>query len=112
MGSNQQNCSLNFGITNLIDETGTGLAVVIPNPSIDLRRGDARPDGNISIADALFIAQHIVAPLFRPAGEGAGDVHPVNAGSVKHDSPDDIISLADAIRIAQFLVGIRDEFYN
>ena len=83
-----------------------------PSDSRTFLRGDAQADGSISIGDALFIAQHIVAPLSRPAGEGAGAIHPVNAGSVNHDSPNDFISLADAIRIAQFLVGIRDEFYN
>jgi|GEM_PF-1812627 hypothetical protein len=75
-------------------------------------RGDALANGNISISDALFIAQHLVAPVFRPAGEAGGEVNPVNAGSVNDDSPNDVISLADAILIAQFLVGNVDEFYD
>jgi hypothetical protein len=75
-------------------------------------RGDALANGNISISDALFIAQHQVAPVFGPVGEGGGEVNPVNAGSVKHDSPNDVINLADAILIAQFLVGNVDDFYD
>ena len=101
---------LNF--VEILDDLGNNMPQVDPPDSRTFLRGDAQADGSISIGDALFIAQHIVAPLFRPAGEGATDVHPVNAGSVNHDSPDDVISLADAIRIAQFLVGIRDEFYD
>ena len=50
--------------------------------------------------------------MFRPVGEGGGEVNPVNAGSVNHDSPNDVISLADAVLIAQFLVGNVDEFYD
>ena len=78
----------------------------------DIPKGDAQADGSISIGDALFIAQHIVSPLLRPSGENPGEIHPVDAGSVNHDTPHDVIGLADAVRIAQFLVGIRDEFYN
>jgi hypothetical protein len=101
---------LNF--VEILDDLGNPMPQVSPPDSRTFLRGDAQANGFISIGDALFIAQHIVAPLFRPAGEGVGEVNPVNAGSVNHDSPDDVISLADAIRIAQFLVGIRDEFYN
>jgi hypothetical protein len=96
----------------ILDDLGNDMPQVSPPNSRTFLRGDAQADENISIGDALFIAQHIVAPLLRPAGEGVGEVNPVNAGSVNHDSPNDVISLADAIRIAQFLVGIRDEFYN
>ena len=96
----------------ILDDLGNPMPQVSPPDSRTFLRGDAQADGSISIGDALFIAQHIVAPLFRPVGEGVGEVNPVNAGSVNHDFPDDVISLADAIRIAQFLVGIRDEFYN
>ena len=115
LGSNNPVTSLTtveLNFVEILDDLGNPMPQVSPPDSRTFLRGDAQADGSISIGDALFIAQHIVAPLFRPAGEGAGDIHPVNAGSVNHDSPDDVISLADAIRIAQFLVGIRDEFYN
>jgi YVTN family beta-propeller protein len=101
---------LNF--ISILDDLGEQLPQEIPPDSRTFLRGDAQANGFITIGDALFIAQHIVAPLFRPTGEGVGEINPVNSGSVNHDSPDDVISLADAIRIAQLLVGIRDEFYD
>ena len=51
-------------------------------------------------------------PIARPAGEGDGEIHPVNAASVSHDDPNDFISLADAVLIAQFLVGNKNQFYE
>jgi YVTN family beta-propeller protein len=104
--------SVDLNFISILDDLGKPLPQESPPNSRIFLRGDAQANGFITIGDALFIAQHIVAPLFRPAGEGVGEVNPVNAGSVNHDSPDDVISLADAIRIAQFLVGIRDEFYD
>jgi len=94
------------------DEFGDLIAQESPPDTRTFLRGDALANGNISISDALFIGQHLVAPLVRPVGEGAGEVNPVNAGSVNHDSPNDVISLADAILIAQFLVGNLDDFYE
>ena len=104
--------TVNLDFVEILDDLGNPMPQVSPPDSRTFLRGDAQANGFITIGDALFIAQHIVAPLFRPAGEGVGEVNPVNAGNINHDSPDDVISLADAIRIAQFLVGIRDEFYN
>ena len=101
---------LNF--VEIIDEFGDLVVQDSPPDTRTFLRGDALANGNISISDALFIAQHLVAPVFRPVGEGGGEVNAVNAGSVNHDSPNDVISLADAILIAQFLVGNVDEFYE
>ena len=101
---------LNF--VEIIDEFGGTVAQESPPDTRTFLRGDALANGNISISDALFIAQHLVAPVFRPVGEGGGEVNPVNAGSVNHDSPNDVISLADAVLIAQFLVGNLDKFYD
>jgi len=101
---------LNF--VEIIDEFGDLVAQDSPPDTRTFLRGDALANGNISISDALFIAQHLVAPVFRPVGEGGGEVNPVNAGSVNHDSPNDVISLADAVLIAQFLVGNLNEFYE
>ena len=47
-------------ITSLIDDGGNPVAVVPPGLSRTLLRGDARADGVINIADALFIAQYLV----------------------------------------------------
>jgi hypothetical protein len=94
------------------DEFGELVNQESPPDTRTFLRGDALANGNISISDALFIAQHLVAPVFRPVGEAGGQVNPVNAGSVNHDAPNDVISLADAILIAQYLVGNVDEFYD
>ena len=63
---------LNF--VEILDDLGNDMPQVAPPDSRTFLRGDAKPDGSISIGDALFIAQRIVAPLFRTAGEGVGDV--------------------------------------
>ena len=76
-----------------------------------LLRGDARADGNITIADALFIAQYLVG--MHPACTDVVDnscLHSVNAGSVRHDGAFDKKTIADALFIAQDLVGLKDEF--
>ena len=115
IGSNDSSSGLtvvNLNFVEIRDEFGGLVVQEAPPDTRTFLRGDALANGNISISDALFIGQHLVAPLVRPVGEGGGEVNPVNAGSVKHDSPNDVISLADAILIAQFLVGNLDEFYN
>ena len=104
--------TVNLNLVEIIDGFGDLVVQDSPPDTRTFLRGDALANGNISISDALFIAQHLVAPVFRPVGEGGGEVNAVNAGSVNHDSPNDVISLADAILIAQFLVGNVDEFYE
>ena len=104
--------AVNLNFVEIRDDLGDLIPQENPPDSRTFLRGDALADGDISIGDALFIAQHLVAPLLRPAGEGVGEVDPVNAGSVNHDAPNDVISLADAVLIAQFLVGNVDEFYD
>ena len=84
----------------------------LPPDSRTFLRGDALADGGVSISDALYIGQYLVDPVFRPVGEGPGQVNPVNAASVSHDVVNDLISLADSVLIAQYLVGSVDEFYN
>ncbi len=110
-GSNTQACSLLVEITNLTELGGTSVAV---NPvTLEFRRGDARADGAINIADALFIAQNLVG--LRPACTDVVDtncLHSVNAASVRHDGNFDKKTIADALFIAQHLVGLRNEFYN
>ena len=110
VGANDEDTVVNLNFTEIKDDQGNLMPQISPPDTRTFLRGDALADGGISIGDALFIAQHLVAA--RPVGEGAGEVNPVNAGSVNHDSPNDFISLADAIKIAQFLVGNLDKFYE
>lgn len=99
-------------MTSLNDVDGNPIAV----PTVlsqTVQRGDARADGVINIADALFIAQYL---------EGSRDgctaevdttcINSANAASVGQDGEFDQKSIADARFIAQYLVGLRDEYYN
>ncbi|MCH8898793.1 MAG: hypothetical protein IIC33_10920, partial [Chloroflexi bacterium] len=106
-------CSLTSEITDLTDLDGNSMPVVPPTLSLELLRGDARADGTINIADALFIAQYLVG--LRPACTDVVDtgcLHSVNAASVRQDGSFDKKTIADALFIAQFLVGLRDESYS
>lgn len=88
--------------------------------SRSFKRGDARPDGTVNIADALYIAQYLAG--LKQLGEGAnegniGYVAPLNAACVKHDYvagtvPGDAITITDALYIAQMLATLRDSNYN
>jgi len=74
----------------------------------DLRRGDAKVDGVINIADALFIAQYLAG-----VEPGLSDTHLLNAASVKEDGgTGDKISISDVLFIAQGLVGLRDKCFD
>jgi hypothetical protein len=72
------------------------------------RRGDAKADGTISVADLLFIAQYQVG-LRNVGDDPSTEVNAVNAASVRQDSPYDTISTADLLFLAQYLVGLRDD---
>jgi hypothetical protein len=112
VGSNQVPCAVAVELNSLLD--GAGNPVLAPDTSIqNLRRGDARADGVIDVADALFIAQYLAG--LRPActpPEDTACLHSVNAASVRQDGAFDKKTIADARYIAQHLMGRRDEFYN
>ncbi|MBI2934940.1 MAG: hypothetical protein HYY29_05150, partial [Chloroflexi bacterium] len=97
--------------------------VVTPRDSVvslTFRRGDALPDGQVTIADALVIAQHLAG--LRGLGEGANEnsleyVAAVNAAGVRHDYvagslPGDTITITDALFIGQMLAQLRDGWYE
>lgn len=114
VGSNDPVAGLTTVELNFVairDSLGSLIPQAAPLDSRTFLRGDALADGGISIGDALFIGQHLVNAATRPAGEGAGEVNPINAASVSHDGANDVISVADAVLIAQFLVGSVDSFY-
>ena len=106
VGSNQISCQVTMEITFLTDGGGNTIGAVPPGLSHTLLRGDARADGAVNIADALFIAQHLVG--LRPACSDVVDstcLHSVNAASVRQDGAFDQKTIADALFIAQYLVG-------
>ena len=93
----------------VLDDGGNPLAVD-PLTAKTLRRGDAKADGTVNVADALFIAQYLAG--LREIGEGLNLVHAVNSASVKQDGTFDVISVADALYILQHEVGFKDDCFN
>ena len=77
-----------------------------------LRRGDARADGTLNIADALFIAQNLAG--LRNIGEGTLFTNGINGASAKLETTNagEKLTIADALIIAQRLAGVRDESFN
>ncbi|MCH7802276.1 MAG: hypothetical protein IIC24_12155 [Chloroflexi bacterium] len=74
-------------------------------------RGDTRADGEVTIIDALYIAQCLAGQ--RGYGEGVDHCNAVNAASVRQDDgAGDKVSIKDALFIAQFLVKARDTSFN
>ncbi len=76
------------------------------------RRGDADGNGEVTITDALFIAQYLAG--LRALGEGVNQVNAVNAATPRNDSAiaGSSITIQDALYIAQMLAGLRDASYN
>lgn len=112
VGSNQIPCDVTLEMVDITDPGGVSLAVDPPVSVQTVLRGDARADGVVTIADALFIAQYLVGS--RPACTEIVDttcLHSVNAASVRQDADFDRKTIADALFIAQYLVGLRDEFF-
>ncbi|MBI4234125.1 MAG: hypothetical protein HY686_06775 [Chloroflexi bacterium] len=96
-------------ITEVLDGNGSPLPVEQPALKT-FRRGDAKANGIVDMADALFIAQYIAG--LRGLGEDVTRVNAVNASSVKQDGAFDKITAADVLLIAQRAVGQRDDCFN
>lgn len=112
-GGARQLCSMTLESLVLQDLDGNAILVEPGGLSLELLRGDARADGVVNIADALFIAQYLVDS--RPACTTVVDttcLHPVNSASVSQDGAFDQKNIADTLLIAQYLLGLRDVFYN
>ncbi|MBI2934936.1 MAG: PKD domain-containing protein, partial [Chloroflexi bacterium] len=74
-------------------------------------RGDANNSGDVTITDALFIAQYLAG--LRQLGTTGTTVNAVNAASVYQDGANgDRVSIQDALFTAQMLAGLRNDFYN
>ena len=103
-------------LTDNFTEITNGDGGLIPEqaPSaLTFRRGDAKADGVINIADALFGAQKLAGlKAIDPVGGDAALVHPVNLAVVKHDSQGDKINIADVLFITQKLVDLRDDCFD
>ena len=109
VGSVEEEAQLELSFSEISD--GEGNLVPQDEPAYEaFRRGDAKADGEVSIADALFIAQYLVG--LRDVGGGPDQVHPVNAASVKHDGDFDRISIADVLFICQYLADMSDGYFK
>ena len=104
--------TLNDSFTSIQSTTGTIVQEVGPSALV-FRLGDAKSDGVINIADALFGAQFLAGlRAADPVGGDATLVHPVNLASVKDDGiAGDKITIADVLFLAQGLVGLRDDCF-
>lgn len=111
IGSKNFSHTVSLTFDSLVD-VNNGAAIPADSArTIVLRRGDARNDGVINVADALFIGQYLAA--MREAGQTLAQTHIVNAASVKTDtSAGDKVTIADAMLIGQMLVGLRDDSFN
>ncbi|HEU0020572.1 MAG TPA: IPT/TIG domain-containing protein [Dehalococcoidia bacterium] len=113
VGSARQNCTVEVTVVDLKDVDGNSVGVSPLTLSLDILRGDARPDGVVDISDVLFIAQYLAG--VRAACTATIDntcLHSVNAASVHQDGAFDQTTIADAMFTAQYLVGSTDEFFN
>ncbi len=73
------------------------------------RRGDAKADGVVNLADALFVAQYLAG--LRGLGDDTTKVNAVNAASTKQDGAFDVITTADVLFIAQRAAGLRSDCF-
>ena len=112
-GCTTDEATLNDSFTSIQSTTGATVQEVAPS-ALTFRLGDAKADGVIDTADALFAAQYMVGlRAIDPVGGDPTLVHPVNIASVKDDGiAGDKISVADVLYILQGLVGLRDDCFN
>jgi len=111
-GSTNQECPVNFELTSLSEVDGNQIAAPAGLTQV-LRRGDARADGFVDVADALFVAQQRMG-LRNACNTQVSTtcLHSINSASVRHDGAFDQVTIADARFIAENLVGLRDGSYN
>ncbi|MFC1937868.1 cohesin domain-containing protein [Chloroflexota bacterium] len=107
LGTVDTPCNLTLSYTSITD-SDTGSTLTLDGTLVEtLLRGDAKPDGDVDIADVLFVAQHLAG--VRGTGQGLDYCHPINAASVKHDGNNgDQITTDDYVFIAQYLAGTHN----
>ncbi len=114
IGSKNVSHTVTLSFSGLTDVTGVGNIPQDAAHTFIIQRGDAKKDGNITITDALFVAQYLAG--LRGVGETATDMHAINAASVRTDDTTDTtgdkVTITDALFIAQMLAGLRDESYR
>jgi len=109
VGSAEEDAVLELSFTEILDGNDNPIPEE-DSTTMTFRRGDAMGDGTVDIGDVLYIGQYLVG--LRDVGQEPGQVHPINAASVKHDGPGDAITISDALLIAQYLAGLRDAHFN
>jgi len=120
VGDKNTACNLELVVTSLKDTT-LGPIVVDSTPIIgEFKRGDARQDGSLSIADVLFAQQYLASELRSgctaiTAPGTSGDVTCVNvlnlSGVFPDDSADDV-TVSDYLYMQQHMVGLRDNSFE
>ncbi|MBI4331987.1 MAG: hypothetical protein HY673_11965 [Chloroflexi bacterium] len=97
---------------NLVSRVGGGEVSQAGDVTKTFRRGDANNNGEVTITDALFIAQYLAG--LRSLGEAGDQVNPVNSATPMNDSATagSSIAIQDAMYIAQMLAGLRDASYT
>jgi hypothetical protein len=106
IGSAEDAYELPVSFDEIVDEEGNPIFQQMP-ASLTFQRGDAREDGKVKIADAMFIAQYCVG--LRPLES----LNPLNAASVRHDGDEgERITIHDAMFIAQYCAEWRDEYFT
>ncbi len=109
LGCSNQAATVTLTFVDVFDADANSLGS--PPPVIrTYRKGDAKANGVISVADVLYIAQYLAG--LRTLGDGPGQLNAVNAASVKQDGAFDTISSADVLYLAQYVVGMRDGCFN
>ena len=114
VGCRNQPADLNVTINDVGSVDFPGGPIPGDTVTKSLLRGDARADGNVNVADALFVAQYLA--LLRPIGEDTQGgpyvlTHPINGASPKDDVSGNKVNVADALFIAQILALLRDDCY-
>ena len=82
------------------------LLTCLPAQAQTVIRGDTNGDGQITIVDALLIAQYRALLIPESA------INYEAAASAWLDYPVNVVTVADALVIAQRLAGLRDADYN
>jgi len=118
IGDKNAVCNLEVVFTSLTDVDGASVPIDSTQIVGEFRRGNAREDGTVNIADVLFGAQHLAelrgGCVALKAPGASGDLtcmNPVNLAGVNTDGDSDLVTVADHLFVAQQLVGLRDESY-
>lgn len=115
LGSKDTAYTMTLNFTS-ITRTSGGTVPQQASKSRIFKRGDAKADGTVNIADCLYISQYLAGSRTLGDDTGTGSythTHPINSAGVAHDDETgDKITSADSLFISQMLAGLRDAYYN